>query len=268
MPPIPESARARLRSSPLEYRALVGRAEEILEKSPAVDTIFMDPPDNIGYPYDGYDDALPAKEYEKLLALWVSTAIDTAKTVWVSFNSRHLEFMGLAARLYFRDIEGLEIKPCVQVYTFGQNNPNDLANCHRPLWRFRREGAPLYPEAVKIESWRLANGDKRAKPGGKVPGDVFAFPPTADDDVFDYPRVVGNSRQRRKWFPTQLHEGLVERCLRLTTPPGGTVLDPFCGSGTTLRVCKRIGMSCTTSDVSRATIERVREENDIHWSGL
>ncbi|MDN7587263.1 DNA-methyltransferase [Burkholderia seminalis] len=34
---------------------------------------------------------------------------------------------------------------------------------------------------------------------------------------------------------------LVERCLTIGCPPGGTVLDPFCGSGTTLRVARKLG---------------------------
>ena len=46
---------------------------------------------------------------------------------------------------------------------------------------------------------------------------------------------------RHTWHPTQLNEGLVERCIKFTTPPGEPVLDPFGGTGTTLRVCKTLG---------------------------
>ena len=38
-------------------------------------------------------------------------------------------------------------------------------------------------------------------------------------------------------------EELVERCLTVGCPPGGTVLDPFSGSGTTMRVATRAGCS-------------------------
>jgi DNA modification methylase len=37
-------------------------------------------------------------------------------------------------------------------------------------------------------------------------------------------------------------ERLVENCLRAGCPQGGLVLDPFCGSGTTCLVAKRLGM--------------------------
>jgi site-specific DNA-methyltransferase (adenine-specific) len=38
-------------------------------------------------------------------------------------------------------------------------------------------------------------------------------------------------------------ESLVETCIRATCPPGGTVLDPFLGSGTTAVVARRLQMS-------------------------
>jgi DNA modification methylase len=108
----------------------------------------------------------------------------------------------------------------------------------------------LYPESIKVPSWRELNGDKRAKPGGRVPGDVF-----------DFPRVTGNSKQRRAWHPTQLNEGLVERCLRLTTEPGGSVLDPFGGTGTTFRVCKEIGRECTLVELSGGYCQHLLAEH-------
>lgn len=41
--------------------------------------------------------------------------------------------------------------------------------------------------------------------------------------------------------PTQMREALVGRPIQYSTPPGGLVLDPFAGSGTTLRVAKDLG---------------------------
>ena len=48
-------------------------------------------------------------------------------------------------------------------------------------------------------------------------------------DVFDFPRMTGNSKQLRPWHKTQLHEDLVERCILLSTQPGDHVVDPFGG---------------------------------------
>jgi hypothetical protein len=45
-------------------------------------------------------------------------------------------------------------------------------------------------------------------------------------------------------------EELVERCLTVGCRPGGTVLDPFCGSGTTLRVATKGGHPAIGIDLS------------------
>ena len=53
----------------------------------------------------------------------------------------------------------------------------------------------------------------------------------------------------------------------MSTPPGGKVLDPFCGTGTTLRVCKANGWDCTTIDTSANYCQRVAEEHGLQPSG-
>ena len=42
-------------------------------------------------------------------------------------------------------------------------------------------------------------------------------------------------------YPTQKPESLLERIVRAASPPGGWILDPMCGSGTTLVVAARLG---------------------------
>jgi hypothetical protein len=197
-------------------------------------TIFGDPPDNIGLGYKTSKDRLPDGEYVNLLSEWLHGFVNSADTVWFSFNAKWTFEVGRIVADMLAKNAGLEAKPCVQTFTFGRYCQYDLCNDHRPLWRLRWQGAPLFPDAIRVRSWRQQHGDPRADPRGRVPGDVF-----------DFPRVTGNSRQRRPWHPTQLNEGLVERCIRLTTPPGDPVLDPFAGTGTTLRVCKRTGNPCT-----------------------
>ena len=150
---------------------------------------------------------------------------------------------------------GLEAKPCVQTFTFGQHCHHDLGNNHRPLLRLRWFHAPLRPDAIRVPSWRQENGDKRADPRGRVPGDVF-----------DFTRVTGNSKQRRPWHPTQLNEGLVERCIKFTTPQGESVLDPFAGTGTTLRVCRPLGNPCTLIEIDKGYCAEIVKEHGMKRS--
>jgi DNA modification methylase len=177
---------------------------------------------------------------------------EQADTVWLSFNAKWTIEMGIIAGKIRDAIPHLEIKPCVQTFTFGQHNQYDFGNNHRPLWRFRHRDASIYPDQIRIESERQKMGDKRADPRGRVPGDVF-----------DFPRVVQNSRQRRKWHPTQLYEGLVERCIKSCTQEGDVVIDPFAGTGTTLRVCKSINRSCVTMDLSKFYCQQIADEHNL-----
>lgn len=50
-------------------------------------------------------------------------------------------------------------------------------------------------------------------------------------------------------------EFLVEFFLRSFCPPGGVVLDPFCGSGTSLAVAKRLGMGVVGVEIRESQID-------------
>ncbi|MEE9548743.1 MAG: site-specific DNA-methyltransferase [Nitrosomonadaceae bacterium] len=217
------------------------------------DTIFADPPDNINLKYQAYDDRIPDDEYVYLLRRWLFSFIQHARCVWFSYNVKWWAEVGSIV-IDLRQLFGgtIKIKPCVQTYTFGQHNQRDFGSNHRPILRITRRDAPLYPDAIRVQSQRQINGDQRANPAGRVPGDVF-----------DFPRVVGNSKQRRSWHPTQLHEGFVSRCIKMTTLPGERVLDPFGGTGTTLRVCKQLSRKCTLLEVDYTYCEQIAKENAL-----
>jgi DNA modification methylase len=261
------------------------------------DCIFADPFDNIGLGYDEHDDRMPDENYIDFLAAVIHHTTKRAPIVWLSFNAKWTFAMGELFHSFLLANQDWEGKACQQVFTFGQHNKNDLGNNHRPLWRLKRKDAPLYPEQIKVPSWRQLNGDKRAAPGGRVPSDVFTmqypqstikqaakqlgavshmnveeaqdrietvlsyFQDVYPGDAFDFPRVTGNSKQRRSYHPTQLHEELVERCIKLSTREYGTVLDPFGGTGTTLRACKNTNRSCTMVEKSAGYCAKIREEH-------
>lgn len=94
------------------------------------------------------------------------------------------------------------------------------------------------------------------------PGDVlfdFDAERKVQDDVFtDIPIVKGNAAERTG-YATQKPERLIERLLDAYCPPGGMVLDPFCGSGTTLAVAERTGRGWIGIDASPVAIEVATE---------
>lgn len=58
--------------------------------------------------------------------------------------------------------------------------------------------------------------------------------------IYDHPIVTGSSRERTE-HTTQKPLALMLELVELFTDPGDTVLDPFCGSGTTGVACLRLG---------------------------
>lgn len=213
------------------------------------DCVFADPPDGINLKYNSYKDKTSEADYRQLLHRWVEKFTISAPVVWLSFNARWTFALGgIVDRLHSDWV----VKPFVQTFTFGQNRKDDCGNGHRPLWRLMKRGTKLYPDQIKVPSWRELNGDKRAAEGGRVPLDAW-----------DFPRVTGNSKQRRPHHPTQLNEGLVERALKLTTIEGQHVVDPFAGTGTTMRVCRRINRDCTLIEIDKFYCDKIADEHKL-----
>jgi site-specific DNA-methyltransferase (adenine-specific) len=215
--------------------------------------MFADPPDGIGMKYNGFKDKISPEEYERLLYTILTRGSQTFDFMWLSLNTRWTALIGHVIHEWMKMQDEWEFKPCLQFFTFGQHNHRDFGNNHRLLYRFQHKDAERYMNAVRVPSWRQLNGDKRADPRGRVPGDVF-----------EYPRVTGNSKQRRSFSPTQLHEGLYERCILSCCQPGDWVVDLFAGSGTLGRVADRCKVNALMVEKSKQTCKDIlKDQKDV-----
>lgn len=209
------------------HRLICGDVLDVLPTLGRFKCLIADPPDNIGLGYDGYDDNLPTSKYTGLLFEWLRQFVDSADIVWVSFNSKWIFDVCGIVRDHFSYYES---RIFIQTFTFGQNRQSDCGNGYRPLLRLKHRDAAIYPEAIRVPSWRQLNGDKRAAVGGRVPLDAWA----------EFPRITGNCKERRAWHPTQLREGMVERIIKFSTKPGDSICDCFSGTGTVLRAVNNL----------------------------
>jgi DNA modification methylase len=79
-------------------------------------------------------------------------------------------------------------------------------------------------------------------------------------DVLDIP-AINNMADERTGYPTQKPLALLDVLVRACCPPGGTVLDPCCGSGTTLVAAARAGRRAigldTNADALRIACRRL-----------
>jgi site-specific DNA-methyltransferase (adenine-specific) len=74
--------------------------------------------------------------------------------------------------------------------------------------------------------------------------------------------VIAAIGRERTGYPTQKPEALLERVIRASSNEGDVVLDPFCGSGTTLAVAERLGRRWIGIDVAPLAIEVTAERLD------
>lgn len=82
-------------------------------------------------------------------------------------------------------------------------------------------------------------------PNGSKPGDVWD--------------IIPEDTQRRGTHFAPYPLDLCRRPLLATCPPGGVVLDPFCGTGTTLLAARHLGLKSVGIDISRHYLELTQE---------
>lgn len=226
-------------------------------KRPAM--IFADPPDNIGLAYGDYKDRLSEESYLADLRYWCLACLATSDVVWLSVNAK---WQAPLWRLLGEHACDREVRMIVWYFTFGQHRDSDCGNNYRPIFRIAPKNYKWNTQAIRIQSERQRLGDPRANPDGRVPGDVWGGPA----DVEGLCRVQGNNRERRAWHPTQHPEKLLDRIIRMSTRRGDLVVDPFMGTGTTLRAAVAAGRRCVTCDLSAEYCNRVAEELGIVFS--
>lgn len=88
-------------------------------------------------------------------------------------------------------------------------------------------------------------------------------------DVWDI-GVLGPRSSERTGYPTQKPEALIKRLVLACTLPGDVVIDPTCGSGTTIAVAERLGRRAIGCDSGAAAIRiaRQRLERQTAQAGL
>ncbi|NJM42694.1 MAG: site-specific DNA-methyltransferase [Anaerolineae bacterium] len=78
------------------------------------------------------------------------------------------------------------------------------------------------------------------------------------DDVWNIPAIAPTSGERAG-YPTQKPLALLHRIIQLASHEGDLVLDPFCGSGTTLVAAQQLGRKWIGIDANAQAIEIARK---------
>jgi DNA modification methylase len=210
-----------------------------------IDLCFCDPPDNQGLKYDLYVDKIPTNDYVTKLRAWLKKANDICDgPIFFSFAQNWTPDVEIA----IRDLNIKVIQRLMWHFGFGQNLKTKYAPCLRPIYWLRDNR--IFPEPISVPSARQTKyHDQRANPGGKLP-----------ECLWEFPRVCGTFKARRRWHPTQFPIALLERIILGHSTQGMTVLDGFIGSGTTAYACLANHRNCVGLDVSNSYLAHIRDE--------
>ena len=234
----------------------------------SVDLAFADPPFNIGYEYDVYDDRKVADDYLDWTRAWtreVARVLKPTGAFWLAIGD---EFAGELKWIVHRELSLSLRSWVVWYYTFGVNCANKFSRSHAHLLYFVRDPKQFTfnADAIRVPSARqLIYNDKRANAAGRLPDDTWILRPQDVPEGFDplgdtwhQARVCGTFRERAGWHGCQMPEQVLGRIVKATSNPGDLVLDPFTGSGTTLAVARKLGRRALGFELSPEYATRAR----------
>lgn len=79
------------------------------------------------------------------------------------------------------------------------------------------------------------------------------------DTLWDDISPINSQAQERLGYPTQKPLNLLERIINSTTVPGATILDPFCGCGTSVEAAEKLGRRWLGIDVTHYAITLIEK---------
>ena len=236
-----------------------------------VDLAFADPPFNIGYDYDVYDDERNREEYLAWSRRWtgaVARVLKPAGTFWLAIGDEYAAELKIMVQEH-----GLVCRSwVVWYYTFGVNCKQKFSRSHAHLFHIVKDPGQFTfnVEAIRVPSARqLVYADRRANPTGRLPDDTWILRPQdlpegfqPDENTWYFPRVCGTFKERAGWHGCQMPEQLLGRIIRASSNEGDLVLDPFGGSGTTLAVAKKLKRQFLGFELSEKYAEQIRKRLD------
>ena len=236
----------------------------------SVDLVFADPPFNIGYEYDVYDDDMQTDEYLVWCRQWIDGVYKALKddgTFWLAIGDEYAAELKIEAQK-----AGFHCRSWViWYYTFGVNCVNGFSRSHTHIFHFIKNKKKftfnrINPQ-IRVKSARqLVYADNRANPNGRLPDNTWITRPqdaplsfSPSHDTWYVPRVAGTFKEREGFHGCQMPEQLLARIIRSTSKPQEVVLDPFGGSGTTLCVAKKLARQYMGFELSEDYVDYITQ---------
>lgn len=235
---------------------ICGEAVMELKKMPSnsVSLIIADPPYNLGKDYGNNHDLKGFDEYLEFTKQWLFEAKRVLKedgTIYV--------FMGVRFVSYLYDVLDSKLELFFNSwinwhYTQGLGKTKGFSPRHDDILMFTKSKKfNFYLDNIRVpQKYYRSRNNMR----GANPGDVW---------LFSHVHYCNENRQKH---PTQKPEGLIERIVLASSQENDLVIDPFSGSGTTLRVCQQLKRKCIGIELNPEYVENTKNRLQKKFVGF
>lgn len=188
----------------------------------SVDLAFADPPFNIGYEYDVYNDKLGREKYLDWSREWIAAVyrvLKPAGTFWLAIGDEYAAEL----KLLSQDVGFHSRSWVVWYYTFGVNCKFKFTRSHAHLFYFVKDPQNFTFRSEDLENRipsarELVYNDKRANPMGRLPDDTWMIRPAdavgeimADDGTWSPADIQPQPDTSQTWI---LRPQDIESCFR------------------------------------------------------
>jgi site-specific DNA-methyltransferase (adenine-specific) len=215
----------------------------------AIDLILTDPPYNLGKDYGNDSDQQSVDDYLAWTERWIDIAIPKLKDngslyIFLTWRFAPEIFVMLKRRLTMMN----EIIWDRRVPSMG-GSTRSFSSVHDTIGFFARRRDYYFDlDAVRIPYDAVT---KKARSRSIFVGAKWLEIGYNPKDLWSVSRLHREHAERVD-HPTQKPLEIIERMVKASCPPGGVVLDPFMGSGTTAVAAQRLGRHFTGFELNQA----------------
>jgi len=233
-----------------------GDALEMLKgvESESIDLIIADPPYNLGKDYGNNHEIRGFEEYLDFSKAWLKEShrvLANRGTIYVFMGFRFISYL---YDILDRDLGMFFNSWITWHYTQGMGRTKGFSPRHDDILMFTKTKEFCFNlDSVRIPQKYYRQRNNMA---GANPGDVWTF------------SHVHYSNPEREDHPTQKPEALISRMVLASSNEGDLVLDPFCGCGTTARVCQALNRHCLGIELNPEFVVQTRQRLQKPFEGF
>ena len=228
---------------------------EIMKTFPSesVDLIYMDPPYFTQRDWGEFDDRFDdIQAYLHLLKPRLEKCYDILKdtgSIYVHLDHHAVHYIAiLMDEIFTKNNFRNEV---IWHYASGGVSKNRLARKHDNILVYGKgENTTFNIQRVPYRSINISVQREGFHPDGKMMDDVWNI------------SMMSSTSNERLGYPTQKSEALLERVIKISSNTGDVVFDPFCGSGTTCVVAKKLGRQYIGIDQNENAIKIAQDRLD------